>query len=1025
MKHYSESRRFSRSKLAFSVATALSLTAGLSTFARAQNENVSISAEEITVTGSRIRRQDYNTGNPIATFDESELQNLGIVNAGDALEQMPSNVSRFTLANTGGNAFFVGSNLADLRGLNPYFGTRTLTLVDTRRHVATNQGGSVDLNFIPSVLIERMETVTGGASASYGADAVSGVVNIILNKELEGFKFDADYGVSGEGDGDNTHYAFGFGTEVADGRGHVSFGAEFQNQDVIQDCSTARDWCAKSTGLFTNGSEITDPVTFQGTGYIDPYIEGQPHHIVSNDLRIASSEHGLIFNPANLQKFNDDGTDVLAYDGGLGADRDPMATVVGGEGKSIYDNLTLMPENERQVFMLNGNWDFNENLTGTMEVSWGEVNAVNYQYAPNANSVTSCIKADNGFLLQNGSAAMQDAIADAEFADAMAGPSSNCATQGGGAPLVKDWNPETDQRVETDTTVQRIAFGLNGYFGNDWAWDSYYQFGKTERDQIAYDYRTNHRFTMAMDSIVENGEVICRAASSDPLTAEMALPYLADPLLAEGCAPLNPFGIDNSSDEALDYAFGSLTEYNEIEQQVLAVSTNGDLWQGWGHGPLSAAFGAEYRTEDFRNDAGDMPEYERIDFAQQYGNPFAGDLTATEVFAEFEMPVLAGLPGVENLVLNAAVRRAEYTIGSDIADDAEYGMTTWKFSTMWDITDDLTFRGSVSHDIRAPNYRELFYSQTLQDNILWAIFAPNPWLDDPNAIDTYTWAMHGNPELKPEEADTMTAGFVVRLDDWVEGLQFSADYYKIELENGIALGSPLNVLNACVDGDEAQCANITFATDGAGNPNDQDITRVDYYYGNANTYTSEGVDLAVNYMFPALGGDIAMRLMATHAISTIAPTGDAERPEIEIAGQTGVNTGFLADYSPSPDWNANFIVSYMRGPLTVTTQARFVSDGIMDLTTPKYGREDLGDDFDPTLVDSIESNRVPSHTVWNLNASYNILLDNGGNVQVWGNIDNLFDREPPYAGGGGTGGTNPMFFDAMGRMFRVGIRSQF
>src|SRR5690606_12781460 len=122
--------------------------------------------EEIKVTGSRIRRQDYRSANPISTFGSEELNNLGIVNMGDALSQMPSNVSQFSPANTGGNSFFVGSMLPNLRGLNPFFGTRTLTMVDSRRHVPTNQGGSVALNFIPSVLVDRMEIVTGGASAS-------------------------------------------------------------------------------------------------------------------------------------------------------------------------------------------------------------------------------------------------------------------------------------------------------------------------------------------------------------------------------------------------------------------------------------------------------------------------------------------------------------------------------------------------------------------------------------------------------------------------------------------------------------------------------------------------------------------------------------------------------------------------------------------------------------------------------------------------------------------------------------------
>ncbi len=153
--------------------------------------------EEITVTGSRIHQnQDYASPNPISTFDAQKMESLGLVNISDVITQVPQNVSEFQAATTGGSAFFIGSTLANLRGLNPFFGTRTLTLVNSRRFIPTTQGDSVDLNFIPSILINRTEVVTGGASAAYGSGAISGVVNILLNSTMEGVKLDADYGAT-------------------------------------------------------------------------------------------------------------------------------------------------------------------------------------------------------------------------------------------------------------------------------------------------------------------------------------------------------------------------------------------------------------------------------------------------------------------------------------------------------------------------------------------------------------------------------------------------------------------------------------------------------------------------------------------------------------------------------------------------------------------------------------------------------------------------------------------------------------
>src|SRR5215475_2850013 len=157
-----------------------------------------LSVEEITVTGSRIRRTtDFDTANPTTVVDASYLQNLGIVNVGDAVKQLPANLSNNTPATTGNANFFTGSTIVNLRGLNPFFGSRTLNLVNTRRFVPTNQGDGVDLNFIPSVMIDRVDVVTGGASAAYGSGAISGTQNIFLNTKLEGAKVNVDYQQSG------------------------------------------------------------------------------------------------------------------------------------------------------------------------------------------------------------------------------------------------------------------------------------------------------------------------------------------------------------------------------------------------------------------------------------------------------------------------------------------------------------------------------------------------------------------------------------------------------------------------------------------------------------------------------------------------------------------------------------------------------------------------------------------------------------------------------------------------------------
>src|SRR6516162_7834905 len=183
--------------------------------------------EEITVTGSRIRRTtDFDTSNPVTVVDDQFMRNLGLVNLGDAISQLPSNVSSFRPETTGNSNFFTGSTIANLRGLNPFFGSRTLTLVDTRRFVPTNQGDGVDLNFIPSILIDHVDSVTGGASAAYGSGAISGVENIFLNRKLDGGNVDVDTFQTTHGDGTDHHAGVAYGTRLLNDRANFVIGYE-------------------------------------------------------------------------------------------------------------------------------------------------------------------------------------------------------------------------------------------------------------------------------------------------------------------------------------------------------------------------------------------------------------------------------------------------------------------------------------------------------------------------------------------------------------------------------------------------------------------------------------------------------------------------------------------------------------------------------------------------------------------------------------------------------------------------------
>src|SRR5882672_5470071 len=215
--------------------TVLAIAAAAPQLASAQNAN-----EEIIVTGSRVSHEGFDSPQPVTTIDQEQIQNLGIVNVGDVLRTLPQNTPFFAETNVGFGNFNVGAQLANLRGLNPFFGTRTLTLVDTKRVVPTSESGAVDLSLIPSMLVGRTEVVTGGASAAYGSDAIAGVVNVMLDTKLEGLKAQVDYGQTGQSDGTDRHVSVAWGHAFNDNKVHLLVGVESQHQDPIGPCSRNR-----------------------------------------------------------------------------------------------------------------------------------------------------------------------------------------------------------------------------------------------------------------------------------------------------------------------------------------------------------------------------------------------------------------------------------------------------------------------------------------------------------------------------------------------------------------------------------------------------------------------------------------------------------------------------------------------------------------------------------------------------------------------------------------------------------------
>ena len=990
----------------------------------------SSNVQEVVVTGSRVARSTFTSPNPVTVINAQEIQKLGITNVGDVLAQIPQNSNFFASNNVGLGNFNVGAQLANLRGLNPFFGTRTLTLIDTERVVPTTTGGGVDVTLIPSMLVSRVETDTGGASAVYGSDAVAGVVNIILDTKLQGFKAQVDYSQTTHGDGDDWHASMAYGTGFAGGRGHIVIGGEFEKYDSIGICSQVRSWCATNEAMFTN----TNYNTPGAPGY------GQPHYIIGPNGTTANQSLTGVLSPClpvpgvcvsvvPQMQLNAAGNGLMAYNPGNfapGAGFFGFSQGTDPESVGAYAETTMRPAVTRFTGLAHMDYDLTDNTQAFLELWFARSEAEN----PVANGaigpyslevangvfVGSHINPDNAFLTP----------AEAAYV----GPF--------GAEFGRDVENVVEARNVTNNDTYRITAGAKGDIAGSWGWDGYAEFGLNDDDQHLYNSVVNggglgYDFLgFALDAVHQtpgdvNSPIVCRAndAAYGPINP-----------LAAGCVPLNLFGTGNASQAVINYAFRTLQEYSTYTQFVVSGNVHGDLSQGWGAGPIKLAAGVEARHEhgNVTHDLADQPFYDQ--YTLSYGLDYAGSIDVLEGYTELNVPLLKDVPLAHYAELDGAFRETQNrstdltqpsTLGGNGAPFGASNTTyfnTWKVSGIWDVTDWLRIRGTRSRDVRAPQFRELFESYAVGSGPFGSV--TNPWnngITNPTTITT-----GGDVNLKPEKADTWTTGIVLAPKSGaLEGLQLSADWYQIKI-NQVIVGPPFgigaqNIVNECFAGVQAFCSLVG----GAGTAN---ITSVDNNAANLGAFLTRGIDFEGDYTLPLdrvskdLGGNLGFRVLASYLYDMIIDAGFGA-PAFNYAGQSGP-TGAFGGFNTSPKWQGNAYLTYSTGPFTGTVQVRYVGPGKFEEITAvggvAVGPGDPG--YSTTNINSINNNHVPSAVYVNLSASYKLPFHDQG-LEVFGTVNNLFDKNPPIAPGGNGYPTNPVYFDTYGTMWKVGMRVRF
>jgi len=921
---------------------------------------------DIIVTGTRLAASGFNTPVPVTVLGSDQIQRRGTTNISQLLNEIPSFRPQSTPTTSAIFISNLGASVADLRGLG---GNRTLVLIDGRRVVAsTVQGGSftpanaVDLNLVPTSLLARAEVVTGGASAAYGSDAVAGVTNLIIARDLQGLRGTMQYGQSERKDGQEFFGSLAYGARFADGRGRFVIGADFVLNDGMGDCYS-RDWCALGYNTVSN--------PFRPGSTTERVIAGQPATVILPRTITATSSFGglVVAGPLRGLEFGANGTtfqhDYGVYGSGLfqsGGGPD--------QRNGFYEFFQLSTPLDRVNMLSNLDFDVSDDVTISVQGSYGHVSGDLFGTQRRDVSPTGAyqIQIDNAFLPESVRTSMAVANVTA-------------------LPFGRIWDDIGPSRGHVSRETYRIVGGLAWKLGGSLSLDAYYQYGQTNYSQRGYNTTINSNMNFAMDAVRDpvSGNIVCRAT----------LPGTAYRAAAAGCIPINPFGEGSPSNEAIAYVTGTAMQDTQIRQHVGALTLRGDLVDLWA-GPLSFATGVEYRRDSVAS------EIDAISAANNFfSSPGSGivggrqSLNVKEGFIEAALPLARDMPFARSAGINGAVRYTDYSTSGAV--------TTWKLGLEWSPFEFLRLRGTRSRDIRAPNLFELYATP----------ISSFQTVDDPEnggargLIPTF---LQGNDALQPEVANTWTAGGVVTGRFGRAGtLRFSVDYFDIKLDGAISTLGAQIIVTRCFQGVTSLCPLITRDAN-------KQLVKILNANLNLNTLITRGFDIEADYSVDLGETKLGLRALAT--ITNDLITVDSGGISVDRAGQNGAG---VSQPSGVPRYSVNTYLTLEHGPLFGQVQLRYIPEGRYQVTN--IGPDEEG--YSPTLPNSISNNRVPPVTYVNLNATYRLFDQDGQRVEVFGIVNNLFDKDPPNQLPASGGVTNPVLYDVMGRSYKVGVRFQF
>lgn len=937
--------------------------------------------ETIVVTGSRILRDGFAAPTPVTVTSIDQIETSATNFAADYLNTLPQFAGSTTPLSTapGINNSTGSINGLSLRGLGAI---RTLTLVDGKRVVGNISTGIVDVSQLPQQLIQRVDTVFGGASAVYGSDALTGVVNIVLDNKYVGIKGDASVGQTTYGDDKNWKAALTAGTSFLGGRGHFVVSGEAGGNEGILAGQNGREWDKQGRQMMSNPA--------YGTG---------PGQSTSVPLQIARSQVGM----------------SNAAPGGLITSGPLRGTIFGPNGsvsRITFGSLISNP------YMQGGSWQAtNQRLNGGIQVPISPRSTNQNAYARVSFDITDNIEiyasaqwahnheqsqSINNYRLGDITVTTANPLIPDSVRQSMAAAGITSFQMGTMNRDIMGTTPLYDR------SVTRTLVGADGNFNlfeTDWTWDAHLSYGYNRGASAAHNTLNVPQYNKAIDVVrAPNGAIVCRSTLTSP---------------NDGCVPYNLFGTGVNSMDALNYVtnrqgqagnsttFGGISTAhffkNHTIQTVYGANLSGAPFEGWA-GPISIATGYEHRRESISADAdpGAVPQ----EWFITSGTPYSGQYTIDEGYLETVIPVAVDTPWAKSLEFDAAGRITEYST---------FGMVmTWKLGLNYTppeldgVLDGFRFRGTYSNDIRAPTLVDYYSAPVSSNNTV-----NNPFFN--NQTVAYFGSSEGNPNLKPESAITFGLGLVYQ-PSYIPGFSASFDYYNINLKSAITSYSAQQTLNLCFQGQAAACANVSTVSIAA---NGLPILRIRTSPLNFASEKASGFDIAASYQtsLDAIQegwlGDISFGANVTHAIEDIQDSGAPGVAKIDVSGMN-------ASAGP-PKWKYQFTARYNLEPISVGLTLRGISEGKIN---SNWITCTTGCPVSTANYITTDFNHLPSAWWLDFNSSYSFT----DNVDAFLNVKNVFNLDPPatYPGPGGNAWQTipaPLYnYDILGRVYRVGVR---